>query len=129
MHMMRCDSDVFETFGEIYFSTVYSSVIKAWHFHKRATINYAVPVGQVRFVLFDDREESSTKGVIQEIDLGGENYALVTVPPLIWNGFVGTGPDVALVANCTTLPHDPDETKRKDPDDRAIPYDWSINLA
>lgn len=124
MHMLRRDSDVFQSFGEIYFSSVYPGAIKAWHLHKRTTINYAVPVGRIKFVLFDGREDSSSRGVVQEIDLGGENYALVTVPPLVWNGFAALGADTALVANCTTLPHDPNESRRRDPDDRFIPYSW-----
>ena len=33
MHMLRKDSEVFEKFGEIYFSTVAKNKIKAWHLH------------------------------------------------------------------------------------------------
>ncbi len=124
MHMLRCDSKVFDAFGEFYFSTVHTGVIKAWHYHKRMTINYAVPMGQIKFVLFDDREDSPTKGNIQEIDLGENNYALVTVPPKIWYGFLGTSRETALIANCTTLPHNPEEVVRREPDNVGIQYDW-----
>ena len=34
MHMMRNDSSVFKSFGEIYFSTIYKDAVKAWHLHK-----------------------------------------------------------------------------------------------
>ena len=45
LHMLREDHEVFERFGEIYFSLVYPGVVKGWHIHKRMTLNYAVPVG------------------------------------------------------------------------------------
>ena len=124
MHMLRCDADDFQKFGEIYFSCVYPGAIKGWHIHKRMTLNYAVPHGNIKFVLYDDRSVSPTKGELQELFLGPDNYMLVTVPPMIWNGFKGIGAEMAIVANCATLPHDPDEMDLCDPFDPLIPYDW-----
>lgn len=124
MHMLRCDDPHFEKFGEIYFSWVYPGVVKGWHLHKRMALNYAVPVGVVKLVLYDGREESSTKGELQEIFMGEQNYVLVTVPPMVWNGFKGIGVQPAMVANCATLPHDPDEIIRMDPYHNEIPYAW-----
>jgi dTDP-4-dehydrorhamnose 3,5-epimerase len=126
MHMLRSDAEGFTGFGEIYFSTVFPGAIKGWHIHKRMTLNYAVPCGHIKFVLYDDREGSPTRGALQELFLGPDNYVLVTVPPLIWNGFKGVGTDVALVANCASIPHDPAEIDRRDPFDPSIPYDWSL---
>jgi dTDP-4-dehydrorhamnose 3,5-epimerase len=126
MHMLRSDAPHFRTFGEIYFSCVYPNAIKAWHIHKHMTLNYAVPQGNIKFVLYDDRAGSATKGEVQEIFLGPDNYCLVTVPPLIWNGFKGIGTEPAIVANCASIPHDPDEIDRRDPLDGSIPYDWQI---
>ena len=126
MHMLRADAPHFRAFGEIYFSVVNPNAIKAWHIHKKMTLNYAVPVGQIKFVLYDDRAESPTRGRFQEIFLGPDNYNLVVVPPLIWNGFKGIGAAPALVANCATISHDPTEIDRKDPFDLAIPYDWAL---
>ena len=126
MHMLRSDSPGFTGFGEIYFSTVFPGAIKGWHVHSRMTLNYAVPVGRIKFVLYDDRADSSTRGEIQEFFLGPDNYQLVTVPPLVWNGFKGIGPEMALVANCASIPHDPTEIDRRDPFDPAIPYDWNV---
>jgi len=126
MHMLRADSDVFLEFGEIYFSCVYPTIIKAWHIHERMTLNYAVPHGRIKFVLYDDRDDSPTKHEINELFLGPDNYCLVTVPPLIWNGFKGLGTEMAIVANCATLPHSPDEIRRLDPLESKIPYDWGV---
>lgn len=126
MHMLRADAPHFEQFGEIYFSCIQPQAIKAWHLHKQITLNYAVVTGQIKFVLFDDREDSPTRGEINEFYLSPENYFLVKVPPGIWNGFKGVGTEPAIVANCATHPHDPDEVIRENPEADVIPYNWNI---
>lgn len=126
MHMMRRDDPEFEHFGEIYFSEIYPGVIKGWHIHREMTLNYAVPCGMIKLVLYDEREESATRGEVQEIFLGDKNYALVRIPPLVWNGFKGMGSAPAIVANCATIPHSPDEIERLDPLENHIPYDWEL---
>lgn len=126
MHMLRNTDGHFCSFGEIYFSCVHPGAVKAWHIHKRMMLNYAVPFGKIKFVLFDDRPHSPTRGQLDEYFLGPENYCLVTVPPLVWNGFKGLGPEDAIVANCASIPHDPDEIERLSPSESPIPYDWSL---
>ena len=126
MHMLKETDAHFEKFGEIYFSTVYPGVIKGWHVHRSMTLNYAVVSGMVKLVLCDMREASLTKGEIQEMCLGEQNYALVRVPPGVVNGFQGLGTKEAIVANCATEPHDSREITRIDPLSPEIPYDWSV---
>jgi dTDP-4-dehydrorhamnose 3,5-epimerase len=125
-HMLREDSPGFERFGEIYFSLIYPGAIKAWHLHKEMTLNYAVPVGMIKLVCYDDRDGSSTRGNLLELFVGDLNYALVTIPPLVWNGFKGIADSAALVANCSSVPHTPDEIVRMDPFSPDIGYDWGI---
>jgi dTDP-4-dehydrorhamnose 3,5-epimerase len=125
-HMLRDDSPVFERFGEIYFSTVYPGAIKGWHLHRKMTLNYAVPFGMIKLVCYDDRPDSPTHGNVTELHIGDLNYCLVTIPPLIWNGFKGTATHPALVANCATVHHSPDEIERLDPFSERIPYDWAL---
>ena len=126
MHMLRSDDPEFESFGEIYFSTAYPGVIKAWHLHKEMTLNYAVVLGMIKLVLHDDRENSPTRGETQELYIGHENYQLVKIPPHIWNGFKAIGTQMAILANCSTHPHDPNEIVRISPFDPSIPYDWEM---
>ena len=126
LKMLRNDDPVFREFGEIYFSAIYPGVVKGWHIHKKMTLNYAVVSGSIKLVLYDDRGGSLTKGEVQEIFLGTGNYKLVTIPPMIWNGFKGIGTEPAIVANCATIPHDPDEIERMDPFDNEIPYNWEL---
>lgn len=126
MHMLRCDDPGFEKFGEIYFSCIYPSVIKAWHLHDKMTLNYAVVNGMIKVVLYDNRKDSNTNGDIMEVFIGDNNYVLLTVPPNIWNGFKCVGTERAIVANCATIPHDPDEIHRCDPFENNIPYKWEL---
>lgn len=126
MHMLREDFPVYQRFGEIYFSCTYPGVIKAWHLHKEMTLNYSVITGAIKYVLYDDRANSNTRGQVQEIFMSPENYCLVTVPPGIWNGFKGVGTKDSILANCSTIPHDPNEIERLDAFDNEIPYEWGI---
>ena len=79
-HMLRCDDPISEKFGEIYFLVVYPGVIKGWHLHKEMTLNYAVIQGMTKLVLYDDRQNSPTKGNLMQLFIGEENYRLVKIP-------------------------------------------------
>jgi len=114
MHMMKDTDPEFKKFGEIYFSAVYPGVVKGWHSHIKMTLNYAVVKGMIKLVLYDNRENSPTKGELMEIFIGDNNYSLVTIPPMVWNGFKGIGTQEAIVANCTDISHDPDEIQSLD---------------
>ena len=126
LHMLRVDDKNYKKFGEIYFSTVNPNKIKAWHFHKLMTLNYAVVHGSIKLVLYDDRDESKTKGTIQEIILSNENHYLVSIPPKIWNGFCSSNNKHAILANCSDIPHDKEEIIRLPFDDPKFPYKWEI---
>lgn len=126
MHMLRADAPHFEKFGEIYFSVVYPGVVKGWHIHREMTLNYAVVSGMIKLVLYDPRDSSPTRGEIQEIFMGEDNYVLVKIPSGVYNGFKGLGVKPAIVANCATIPHSSDEISRLDPFSKEIPYDWGL---
>ncbi len=123
-HMLRATDPHFIQFGEIYFSTVYPSVVKAWKNHYRVTVNYACVFGRAKVVLYDERASSKTKGVLMEVFLGPDSYSLVVIPPGVWNGFQGMSQPVAIIANCATEPNDPSELERLDPTENHIPYTW-----
>jgi dTDP-4-dehydrorhamnose 3,5-epimerase len=125
-HMLKRTDPHFIDFGEVYFTTIYSGVVKGWHRHREMTLNYAVPIGRIKLVLFDDRDDSETRGALEEHFLGPDDYALVQIPPGVWNGFKGMS-ELSLVANCCTHPHDPTRSDRLDPFDNDIPYDWAIH--
>jgi len=126
MHMLRADASHFEKFGEVYFATAYPGVIKAWHLHSRQTQNYACVSGMIKLVLFDDREKSPTRGTVEEIFMGEDNYILVRIPYGIINGWKCIGTKTALLANCATEVHDPTEMTRIDPFSDKVPYRWDL---
>ena len=77
MHMLRSDDPEFESFGEIYFSTIYPGVIKAWHLHKEMTLNYAVVSGMIKLVLHDDRSSLAAHyhGELYRLEAGHGQHA------------------------------------------------------
>ncbi|MEQ8319636.1 MAG: dTDP-4-dehydrorhamnose 3,5-epimerase family protein [Rhodospirillales bacterium] len=127
MHMVRNDWPEFAGFGEIYFSCIEPGQVKAWRRHTRMTMQLAVPSGRVEFVLFDDRPGSATNGQVQTVTLSpdsAETYGLLIIPPGIWNGFRCLSESPAIVANCASIGHDPDEAEGRPDDDPAIPHTW-----
>ena len=118
----------FKKFGEIYFSSVNPKFIKAWHLHEKMTLNYVAVYGKVKLVLFDDRKNSSSNGVLEEIFLSSNDYKLVSIPPMIWNGYASEDKNIAIIANCSDIPHDKNEIIRIPFDDSKIPYIWKFNF-
>lgn len=126
MHMLKCTDPHFEKFGEVYFSVAYPGVIKGWHLHTKQTQFYAVISGMVKLVLFDERKGSKTKGELMEIFTGEDNYQLVRIPVGVVNGYKTIGVKPAIVANCATEPHEPNEMLRYDPLKSHIKYNWDL---
>ena len=123
MHMLRSDSSIFKSFGEIYFSTINPKIIKAWHLHKEATLNYACVSGKVELALFDDRIQSKTNGKYQKIILSPNDF-FSYYSSFNWNGFKGLYQEESIIANCLDQPHNENEMVRKDPQDNYFKYKW-----
>ena len=126
LHMLRRDDKSFTRFGEVYFSYVFPKKIKAWHFHKKMTLNYSAAYGKIRLVLYDDRKNSKTRGYIQEIILSNTKHFLIVIPPKIWNGFCSADGNIAVLANCSDIPHNKSEIIRLPFNDLKFPYKWKI---
>ncbi len=124
-HFLKKTDPHFTEFGEVYFSCGYPGVIKAWHIHKEMTLNNVCVVGMIKLVIYDCRDNSPTKGELMEIHIGEQNYALVQIPPLVANGYKAFGDKMAIISNCASMVHDPDELIYIDPLNNDIPYDWA----
>lgn len=122
-HGMKNSDTGFAGFGEAYFSTIHHADTKPWKKHLRMTLNFVVPVGEIRFVIYDDREESLTCGQFFDVTLGQNNYQRITIPPRVWVAFSGIGKDLNLLLNIANLEHDPMEVERKDSLE-DIMYQW-----
>lgn len=127
MEMLRCDDDLFKGFGQLYLTTAYPGVVKAWHYHKKQWDHFVCIRGMMKVVLFDSRPESPTKGRTNEFFLGEHNPMLLQIPPLVYHGFKCISDFEAVVVNCPSQAYchaDPDEF-RVDPHSNDIPYDWA----
>jgi dTDP-4-dehydrorhamnose 3,5-epimerase len=124
MRMLSASDANFSGFGEVYFSTVNPGAIKAWKRHRKMTMTLAVPAGRVLLVIYDDRPESPTCGGVCEIELGPHDYQVVTIPQMLWTGFMGLGDQQSVLCNCASIPHDPGESDARDIEDQSCPYRW-----
>lgn len=122
-HGIKKSDPGFNGFGEAYFSTIHYQDTKPWKKHLRMTLNFVIPVGKIRFVLYDDRTDSPTCGHFFDVTLGEGNYQRITIPPGIWVAFSGVGTTLNLLLNLADLEHDPEEVERKE-SLADIPYTW-----
>ena len=121
MHAMKESSAGYEGFGEAYFSQVNNGAIKAWKRHKEMTLNLVVPIGKIRFVLFDDRNAINKK--FQELVISRDNYCRLTVAPMIWMGFQGLSDSGSILLNIANIEHNPREVDKKNLE--QIEFNWS----
>ena len=127
MELLRSDDDIFEKFGQAYITTAYPGVVKAWHRHKVQTDYFTCIQGMMKLVLYDDREDSATKGEVNEFHLGVHRPELVVIPPGVLHGFKCVGETEAVVVNCPTEVYNADapDEYRIDAHAEDVPYDWA----
>ena len=128
IEILRSDEEGFVKFGQVYMTTTYPGVVKAWHLHKAQDDNFCCLKGTVKLVMYDARDDSPTKGTINELFIGDHSPKLVRVPPGVYHGWKCVSEDEAIVLNVPTEPYNheaPDEYRAawNTPD---IPYSWDI---
>jgi dTDP-4-dehydrorhamnose 3,5-epimerase len=119
--MKNCDPG-YDGFGEAYFSTIESGSIKAWKRHNTMILNLVVPIGAIRFVVYDDRDNSLTYDKFYEVTLSRKKYSRLTLPPKVWMGFQCMSNETAMLLNIANIPHNPNEKKGIE----KIMFDWSL---
>ena len=127
MEILRADDEMFGKFGQVYMTTAYPGVVKAWHLHKKQDDNMTVIRGMMKIVLYDGRDGSPTKGTVMEFFAGENNPILVHIPKGVMHGLKCVSEYEAIVVNIPTELYDykePDEF-RVPPHDNDIPYDWA----
>jgi len=126
LHAMKSSDQGCEGFGEAYFSTIESGVIKGWKRHRNMVLNLIVPVGGIRFVIYDDRQFFSSYNQFQDIVISRKyNYSRLTIPAMVWVGFMGLE-DINILLNIANIEHSPDEADRKEVNE--IKFDWENHL-
>lgn len=126
--ILRCDDELFTRFGQVYLTSIYPGVIKAWHCHAKQTDHFTVVSGMAKLVLADLREDSSTAGQINEFIIGDQNRMLIQIPPLVYHGIKCLGSQTALALNCPDklFDHDNPDEIRLPYNTAEIHYDWEI---
>jgi dTDP-4-dehydrorhamnose 3,5-epimerase len=127
MEILRSDDEIFQKFGQLYLTTAYPGVVKAWHYHKEQTDNFCVVKGMMKVVVYDERQGSPTKGEVNEFFMGEHNPSVLHIPKLLWHGFKCISDTEAICLNCPTeaFNHQQPDEYRADPHQSHIPYDWS----
>lgn len=126
LEILRSDEEFFQKFGQVYMTSAYPGVVKAWHYHKKQDDYFTCVSGAMRLVLYDARKESSTHKEVNDFLVSLDNPILVRIPKFVYHGFKCVGDKEAIVINVPTLPYDyrePDEY-RVDAFDNDIPYKW-----
>lgn len=122
-HALKSSESSFSRFGEAYFSSVKKGFIKGWKKHSLMTLNLVVPVGAIRFIVFDDRTNSATFGKFNEFTIGLEyEYARLTIEPNLWLAFQGVGENLNLLLNLANIEHDPSEAENLPIENKTIPF-------
>ncbi len=122
-HALKVSDQGFLEFGEVYFSEILPGKIKAWKRHREMVLNIVVPIGSIRFVIYDDRPESVTIGQYQVVELSNRNYCRLTIPPMLWLGFKGCGNNKNMLLNIASIPHSQKEMDHKPIEE--LSYDWN----
>ena len=124
-HFLKSDSISYKNFGEAYFSKINEGIVKGWKYHKIADQNFCVPFGAVKIVVFDNRPDSKTFGVVQEILLDDkENYQLLSMPACLWYSFKSLSDNYSILANIINITHSPEESLTLPIGTTKIPYEW-----
>lgn len=128
MEILRDDDGIFKGFGQASMSKSYPGVIKAFHYHEKQDDIWFFPVGNAEVVLYDRREESSTKGEINVFYLGEDNPEVLLIPSGVVHGYRVLGNKSACIVYFTTNSYN-----QKEPDEKRIPwndptigFDWNI---
>jgi dTDP-4-dehydrorhamnose 3,5-epimerase len=109
---------------QVYLTTAYENVTKdkdCFHMHKNQTDFFCCVKGRIKLVLVDTRQGSKTKGQIDELEIGEENFSLVTIPKEVLHAFKSLKGEAFIV---NSIDHEYDREK---PDEIRIEneyYDW-----
>lgn len=112
-------------FGQVYVTTLYPGVVKAWHLHRRQWDRMVCLRGRVLLGLIDQREGSRTHGATMRVVLGDRNFVVVRIPAGVWHGLKNISTDEAMVVNVVSQPYDaanPDEVREAP--HGVLSFDW-----
>lgn len=112
---------------QIFASTLHPGGLSAWHAHATTTDRLFVVAGQIRIVLYDNRPDSTTRGVINQIKVGIQRPSLLIIPPKVWHGVQNYCNSTAILLNAVdhAYKYDSPDHWRVPADSTSIPYSFS----
>lgn len=105
-------------FAYAYCFTIRPGIVKGWGYHKKHEDRYCLMFGEMLVVLYDDREDSPTRGLVSEIVLSEYNRCLLNIPAGVWHADQNIGSKDVVAVNFPTEIYDND-----DPDKYRLPID------
>ena len=124
-HYLKSTDETCKGFGEAYYSKINVGIVKGWKMHNQMHQNFCVPYGSIKIVVFDNRDDSKTKGQIDEIILDDDsNYGLLSMPPKLWYSFKCITDHSSILSNIINHPHDALESITLPLINNIIPYEW-----
>jgi dTDP-4-dehydrorhamnose 3,5-epimerase len=120
-HALKKSEKDFVQFGEAYFSTILKNEFKGWKKHREMIVNLIVPVGRVKFVIYNKPDVAISLSGFQEFIIGKDNYCRLTIAPNIWFAFQGLD-DYNMILNISSIEHSPEENVIVDLN--TFKYEW-----
>ena len=130
MEILRSDEPFFQHFGQTYVSLNYPGVIRAWHWHEHQDDYFCCIQGMIQVPLCDLREDSATRGEVNEFFMGDHDPIVLRIPQGVAHGYKTIGVQPSLLLNLPTRPFDrdhPDEF-RLPWNTEQIPYNWETRF-
>lgn len=113
-------------FGQVYVTTLYPGVVKAWHRHEQQWDRMVCLRGRVLLGLIDGRPGSPTAGAELRVVMGDRNFVVVRIPAGVWHGLKNLATEEAMVVNVVSHPYQPDHPDElRRPAHGDLPFDWS----
>jgi dTDP-4-dehydrorhamnose 3,5-epimerase len=101
-----------------YCYTVRPGIIKGWGVHRKHEDRYFLLFGELELILYDERPDSSTHGLVSKIYLNHYQRRIINIPAGVWHANRNVGLTDAVVVNFPTIPYD-----HADPDKYRLPLD------
>jgi dTDP-4-dehydrorhamnose 3,5-epimerase len=126
VEVLRVDDPTFRHFGQVHLVETRPGVIRAWFRHRLQWDQVAPVTGRTRLVMFDDREDSATRGGVVDVVLDAATPTFVTLPPMVWHGFktLDDVPAILVQHNTQAFVHAQPDEERRAWDDPAFPVAW-----
>jgi dTDP-4-dehydrorhamnose 3,5-epimerase len=102
----------------VYQVTIRPGQVKGFVLHRTYSDRLFFSLGTVKVVLYDDREGSPTRGMLNELFFSEHNRGNLVIPSNVWHAAQNVGLKDALFVNCPTKPYN-----HEDPDKWALPSD------